>query len=149
MTHEPAFAISANVHHPRVKSVYRLPANHEGVRYLSINLGDPDGYSHVSLLVTDEQWRAIVRDTDREIVNTDIREAEEATRARVAEARDYADQRSHDAAWMTAAERDENADYAIRCPEFAAGCAETFEGEEKSALVTEHMFAAHPEAVAR
>lgn len=124
MSREPAFAMSANVHHPRVKSVYRLPADHRGVRLLAINLGDPESYEHVSLLVTDEQWRAIVRDTDRKIVDVDIREAEAA-------ARELGD------------------DYAIRCPEFAAGCAETFEGEEKSALVTEHMFAAHPEAVAR
>jgi hypothetical protein len=118
------FAMSANVHHPILKSVFRLSANHAGVRLLAINLGDPEGYGHVSLLVTDEQWRAIVRDTDAEIVNTDIREAEAA-------ARELGD------------------DYAIRCPEFAAGCAETFEGDAKMALVTEHMFAAHPEAVGR
>lgn len=128
---EPRFAMSANVHRPSVKSVYRLPADHAGVRLLSINLGDPKGYGHVSLLVTDEQWRAIVRDTDREIARVDLAESVKADIAR------------------SVGDNLGDADYAIRCPEFVNGCAETFEGDAKMELVTEHMFAAHPEAVAR
>jgi hypothetical protein len=111
----PSFAISANVHGPIVKSVFRFESS--GEKLLSINLGDPTGYAHVSLIVTDEQWRAIVRDTDAEIARVDAAER---------------------------AEQDD--DYAIRCPE---GCGETFNGDDRGALLTEHVFAKHPEAVAR
>lgn len=55
------FAMSANVHHPIVKSVYRLRTGE-----LSIQLGG-NGYEHVSVITTDEGWRRIVRDADQQI----------------------------------------------------------------------------------
>lgn len=56
-----SFAISVSVHHPRLKSIFRISTGE-----MSINLGDKR-YDHISLLVTDEEWREIVRDVDREI----------------------------------------------------------------------------------
>ena len=52
------FTMSANAHHPQIKSVRRLDVE-DGI--LSIVLGG-EKYSHVALLLSDTEWLAIVRD---------------------------------------------------------------------------------------
>jgi hypothetical protein len=55
------YTMSTNAHHPAVKSVSRLS---NGI--LSITLGGT-GYAHVALLLTDGEWRQIVRDVDQRV----------------------------------------------------------------------------------
>lgn len=60
------FDIGVLAHHPRLKRVSRLSAGD-----LSITLGGK-AYTHVCLLVTDEEWRAIVRDVDQIVTKLDV-----------------------------------------------------------------------------
>jgi hypothetical protein len=55
------YTMSTNAHHPAVKSVSRLSDD-----TLVINLGGT-GYAHVALLLTDGEWRQIVRDVDQRV----------------------------------------------------------------------------------
>lgn len=58
----PAFAMSANIHGPIVKDVYRLSDD-----LFSVMLGAEKGYDHMAVIVSTAQWYAIVRDADARI----------------------------------------------------------------------------------
>jgi hypothetical protein len=130
------FTMSANAHHPRLKWVHRQD---DGA--LWINLGGT-GYAHVALLVTDEEWRALVRDVDREIARIDgERVAEGAPEVTEAEWLGNGDEVQVDVLdrkdgwrWL--------GDSTQKCPECDHWAA-------NADYLTEHVFAQHPEAVGR
>lgn len=55
------FAMSANVHNPRVEDIYDL-----GDDVISIQLGG-NGYDHVSVITTEDDWAQIVFDVDKKL----------------------------------------------------------------------------------
>lgn len=64
------FTMSANAHHPRLKTIF---VHDDG--QLSIVLGG-EKYAHVSLITTYAEWRQLVRDVDQEMA----RQSEPAAR---------------------------------------------------------------------
>lgn len=74
------FAMSVTVEHPRVKYVSRL-----GTGEMLVSIGNPEKYDHVALVVTDERWRAIVRDVDQQITEHDQKKMDTDNESEAAE----------------------------------------------------------------
>jgi hypothetical protein len=66
MSTEKTLSVGILAQHPRIKDVRRISTGE-----LDIVFGVPGQWSHVSLLFTDEEWRAVVREVDQRVAKMD------------------------------------------------------------------------------